>query len=741
MFVDPLNHRFHALHTGVIKAMTKSPSVDEFCDEWEQRRESNPRLSLDQFIAERMKRVDDQVIREFRKLAEELAAFDDRLAKFGGPKSTVIRTPKWNASNARPNTLQPGSQPIPGYVLVSLLGEGGFGEVWKAKAPGGMHVALKFVRVGGRIGEAEQRALEVMKDVRHPHLISVFGTWQLGNRLVIAMELADQTLLDRLHEVLEAGLPGIPKEELHIYMAEAAKGIDFLNDSSRSGRKQIQHRDIKPQNLLLSGGSVKVGDFGLARSMNYDVTSHTGSLTVAYAAPECFDGTTSSRSDQYSLAVTYCHLRGGKLPFDGTPFVIMEGHRKGKPNLSMVPFEERSAVTKALAKRPSSRWSSCREFVNELSAAGVSPPSMSTEWLHEIRRIIRFRSLSWTRGGIVAVSVLLICLAFWFFDGDRETEENVASVTKTSKSTPRHQSVTTLVPPRDLNAILRDFPLPFVKYDVINTPARFSNSPAKLSLVARIENAEYQRLIQQLNSELGRLANESGDGLLGLPAKNARVDDGIFRYGDLSSLALADAIHRSVGYQFRSRPQPEGFLILIAEEFLQTPWGEQDDDSTRKLRGGSQVLRVKWFWVSEATAKPVAMAFRRARLVEIQVTNGAARLPLIRPISDVRERISQGTSYLPGGPAGMIFSSGMGGGNLTLMGARNFYEGTFRNRASVPLESIPLMEQERVLLLMPGFLVDGFFEERVTITDLSFPTSSTPSALQGTRVHPRIPSP
>ena len=124
-------------------------------------------------------------------------------------------------------------------------------------------------------------------------------------------------------------------------MLEAAKGIDFLNEPRHpSGGKQpqgIQHRDIKPQNLLLVGGSVKVADFGLARLLEQTVTGHTGSMTPAYAAPEFFHGQTSSQSDQYSLAVTYCHLRGGRLPFRGSLAEVMAGHLGKEPDLTMLP--------------------------------------------------------------------------------------------------------------------------------------------------------------------------------------------------------------------------------------------------------------------------------------------------------------------------------------------------------------------------------------------------------------------
>jgi formylglycine-generating enzyme required for sulfatase activity len=259
--------------------------------------------------------------------------------------------------------LEPGGRPLPDFVLVAKLGEGGFGEVWKAQGSGGFAVALKFIRLGGKAGGVELRALEVMKDIRHPHLLVMFGAWEKDGTLIVAMELADGTLLDRLNEAHRQGLPGIQQPELLEYMREAAKGIDHLNAIP------VQHRDVKPQNLLLVGGGVKVADFGLAKLMQHTLSGHTGGYTPAYVAPEFLNGQVSRQSDQYAQGVSYCQLRGGRLPFTGPLAQILTGHLMHPPDLSMIPQEqERLAVARALAKEPEERWPSCRAFVEALVA-------------------------------------------------------------------------------------------------------------------------------------------------------------------------------------------------------------------------------------------------------------------------------------------------------------------------------------------------------------------------------------
>ncbi len=253
-----------------------------------------------------------------------------------------------------------------GYRLVQRLGRGAYGEVWRGEAPGGVEVALKFILRTLRPEEArrELEALQLIKGLRHYNLLSLQAFFSLPDRLVIVLELADQSLRQRLIEYQNAGWPGIQADELLGYLKGAAEALDYLHAAS------VQHRDIKPDNLLLLGRHAKVADCGLARML--ESTSQQASTigTPAYMAPEVWQGQVSEHSDQYSLAITYVELRLGRLPFPaGSLAHMVHCHLHAEPDLSGLGDREAQVLRYALAKTPEGRYPNCDRFVEALAQA------------------------------------------------------------------------------------------------------------------------------------------------------------------------------------------------------------------------------------------------------------------------------------------------------------------------------------------------------------------------------------
>ncbi|HEV3440460.1 MAG TPA: tubulin-like doman-containing protein, partial [Gemmata sp.] len=288
---------------------------------------------------------------------------------------------------------EPDTEPLPGYRLLEPIGTGGFGEVWKCVAPGGILKAIKFVygnlnALDGDDARAvqEMKALERVKQVRHPFVLSIEQIQDVGGELLIVMELADKNLHECLVEYQQAGRPGIPRDILIGFLDDAAVGLDHLIE-----KHNLQHLDVKPRNLFTVAERVKVADFGLVKTLERSSSSGLmGGVTPIYAAPETFSNKISKHSDQYSLAVVYVELLTGKRPFAGKNIrQLALQHMNEPPDLSMLPEGDRPVLARALAKDPDERYPSCTAFIRALlgrqdatgsSGGGSSSLSEPSSW-------------------------------------------------------------------------------------------------------------------------------------------------------------------------------------------------------------------------------------------------------------------------------------------------------------------------------------------------------------------------
>jgi serine/threonine protein kinase len=252
-------------------------------------------------------------------------------------------------------TYPSGSRPLDGYTIKRGVGRGGFGEVYFATSDAGKEVALKLIR---RNLEVELRGVTQCLNLKHPNLINLYDikTDEMGDQWVV-MEYVSG---DSLEDVIERNPNGLPIDQVLWWMRGMCGGVAYLHDHG------IVHRDLKPGNIFSDEGTVKIGDYGLAKFISCSRRSgQTESVgTVHYMAPEIANGRYGREIDTYALGIILFEMLTGHVPFEGESVgeVLMK-HLTAEPDLSVLQEPYRNIVQRALAKDPNVRVKSVGELV------------------------------------------------------------------------------------------------------------------------------------------------------------------------------------------------------------------------------------------------------------------------------------------------------------------------------------------------------------------------------------------
>ncbi|XP_027348797.1 proline-rich receptor-like protein kinase PERK8 isoform X3 [Abrus precatorius] len=205
-----------------------------------------------------------------------------------------------------------------GFSAQNLLGEGGFGCVYKGLLMDGREVAVKQLKIGGGQGEREFRAeVEIISRVHHRHLVSLVGYCISDHqRLLVYDYLPNNTLHYHLHGENRPVLDWPTRVKV---AAGSARGIAYLHEDCHP---RIIHRDIKSSNILLDHNfEAQVSDFGLAK-LALDSNTHVTTRvmgTFGYMAPEyATSGKLTEKSDVYSFGVVLLELITGRKPVDAS---------------------------------------------------------------------------------------------------------------------------------------------------------------------------------------------------------------------------------------------------------------------------------------------------------------------------------------------------------------------------------------------------------------------------------------
>ena len=302
------------------------------------------------------------------------------------------------------------------YAVETEIGSGGMATVYLAEdLAHGRKVAIKVLSpdVAHALGaERFLKEIEVAAGLTHPNILPLFDSGEAHGLLYYVMPyVEEESLRDRLGRERQ-----LPPEEVIRIVGEVADALSYAHDQG------LVHRDIKPENILFAAGHAAVADFGIAKGLDAaggEQLTRTGVTlgTPAYMSPEQAGGAEEldGRSDLYSLGCVAYEMLAGQPPFTATtPQAVMARHAVDPPpELQTVrpdiPAGVSRAVHKALAKVPTDRHSSTRDFAEALRQA-------NTEEARAAEATRRRRKTQRQRGVWASAVVLAFILGVWVMD-------------------------------------------------------------------------------------------------------------------------------------------------------------------------------------------------------------------------------------------------------------------------------------------------------------------------------------
>ena len=360
---------------------------------------------------------------ELRREVESLLAQDRPASEDVGTAQletmTRVDTPHFS--------IPPGSAVGP-YLVESLLGVGGMGEVYRGSDTRLRRaVALKFLsrEYAADAGSLErfQREARAASALNHPNICTVYDIGDFEGRPFIAMEyLEGQTLRSRLN-----GSP-LAADQVIEYAAQIAEGLAAAHE------KGIVHRDLKPENLSVThDGRIKILDFGLAKlaepaehpeSSTVALATEPGKVmgTVGYMSPEQALGEeVDARTDLFSFGVLLYELAAGSRPFQGTSAAAIYDAILNKPPAPLasvnpaLPIELERIIFKALEKNREVRYQSAKEIFIDLRRLkrDISSGSAAIQPAGRVAKKQSPRHLVMTGGAIGALIMIAAGYLAW----------------------------------------------------------------------------------------------------------------------------------------------------------------------------------------------------------------------------------------------------------------------------------------------------------------------------------------
>lgn len=342
------------------------------------------------------------------------------------------------------------------FVVLHQIGRGGNGAVYRAfDETLQRDVALKLLRSELLRDEAYIARLEsearITASINHPNVVRIYSAGRYNGLCFIAMELCDGTLAEKMEAQGK-----MPEREVLQLGLECVRGLQATHQA------RIQHRDVKPGNILFAKGKAKIADLGIAISSGVFGGEERLCGTPCYIAPERVDRSGSDhRSDIYSLGATLFHALAGRPPYSGSSAAeVSSKHVRAQP-VSVLTFAPHIGmgtariVKRMLERDPNRRYQEYEELIADLTNGisqlmdGTAAPSHEEKQLRSAGLLSSWGA--WSSAACVLASVFLAgaWASFWSARQGRGQEgssraaqpaREIQMVRKVAESSPRRSS-------------------------------------------------------------------------------------------------------------------------------------------------------------------------------------------------------------------------------------------------------------------------------------------------------------
>ncbi len=397
--------------------MSVNERLEDLLLRWEELREQGQSITPEELCREC-----PELLVELRRRIEALQSLNPALASASSEPTGADATEMAHTIVEDSGSALRRARTVPGYEILSELGRGGMGVVYKARQKSlNRIVALKMILAGAHAGNQQRERFrgeaEAAAHLQHPNIVQVYEVGEHERCPYISLEYIDG---HSLHDIVGNNPP--PPLQAAALIEKLAHAVQYAH------QRGIIHRDLKPSNILLTrDGTPKITDFGLAKRLEGGtVNTQTGDIlgTPSYMAPEQAAGNSKAigvGTDIFSLGTILYEMLTGRPPFEGnsafdTVYLVMTAEPTRPTRLNpRVPSDLETICLKCLEKTPAKRYSSAGALADDLARFQRGEPitARPVGWLERGVKWVRRRPAVAALLALLFASLIALLIGGW----------------------------------------------------------------------------------------------------------------------------------------------------------------------------------------------------------------------------------------------------------------------------------------------------------------------------------------